>query len=210
MGLLSPAALATPLLLVLPAGAVGAGLLAVAKIRTSGGALSGSGLARWGMALGLACAVATVVRGPVRDALLRRQMAAVASQWLNLLAQERIEDATHLMGGAALQALGPPESPPGAEPPSAAQSHQVALANLRNDKLTQRLIEFAVPLRVAAEPVPGEDPVFEGPRVLLVSHFTIRPAEGDQSLRAELRLARSEFYEADGRPWRVEFWRLLD
>ncbi len=210
LGLLSPAALIAPLLLIVPAAAFGAGALALAKIRNSDGALSGAALARWGIALSLACAVAAVVRVPVRDALLRRQMASAASQWFTLLAEQRIEDSIKLLGGSATQSLGPPPPAPGADPPSAEETHATVLDNMRKDKLAQLLSELDTPLRIVAEPVPGESPTFDGGRTFLLSHFTVRAPEGDASLRVEVRMARSEFYEADGRPWRVESWRPLD
>jgi hypothetical protein len=210
LGLASPAALIAPILLIVPAAAIGAGLLALAKIRNSDGVLSGAAFARWGIALGLACAAAALVRGPVRDALLRRQMASAASQWFTLLAGQQIEESLQLLGGAATQSLGPPAPAPGNDPPSAEETRAVVLQNMRNDQLASRLAELGTPLRVAAEAVPGEEPTYDAGRTYLLSHFDLRSADGDKSLRAEVRMARSEFYEADGRPWRVESWRPLD
>jgi hypothetical protein len=210
LGLISPAALIAPLLLIVPAAAIGAGLLALAKIRHSDGALSGTALARWGIALALACAVAAMVRGPVRDALLRRQMVSAAGEWFTLLAEQRVEQAVELLGGAAMQSLGPPPPTPGSEPPSAEETQAIVLDNMRNDKLTRLLSELDTPLRIVEEPVPGESPTFDGARTFLLSHFTVRPAEGAKTLRVEVRMARSEIYEADGRPWRVQTWRPLD
>lgn len=210
LGLASPAALIAPILLIVPAAAVGAGLLALSKIRNSDDALSGAALARWGIALGLACAAAALVRGPVRDALLRRQMASAASQWFTLLAGQQIEESLQLLGGAATQSLGPPPPTPGSDPPTAEETRAIILQTMRNDKVARRLAELGTPLRVAAEAVPGEDPTYDGGRTFLLSHFDVRSAAGNQSLRIEVRMARSEFYEADGRPWRVESWRPLD
>jgi hypothetical protein len=210
LGLVSPAALIAPILMIVPAAAVGAGLLALSKIRNSDGALSGAALARWGIALGLACVTAALVRGPVRDALLRRQMASAASQWLTLLAGQKIEESLQLLGGAATQSLGPPAPAPGNDPPSAEETRAIVLQNMRNDQLARRLAELGTPLRIAAEAVPGEEPTYDSGRTFLLSHFDVRSAGGDPSLRVEVRMARSEFYEADGRPWRVESWRPLD
>src|SRR5262245_1533974 len=92
-GLASPAALASPLLVILPVAAILLALLALTKIRTSGGALTGEPVAQIGLALGVASFVAVAVRGPVRNALLRSQARAAARDWLTLMADGRRVDA---------------------------------------------------------------------------------------------------------------------
>src|SRR3712207_6324975 len=93
LGALSPAALAAPLLLVVPVAAVGAGLLALAKIQAADGGLTGTRLARWGMGLGLACIAATLVRAPVRDAMMRQQTMELTRHWITLLAEGNADEA---------------------------------------------------------------------------------------------------------------------
>lgn len=209
LGLLSPAALAAPLLLVIPAAAIGVGVLALAKIRASDGALTGVGVARWGIAVAVACALAPLVRDPLRNALMERQTTEVARQWLTMLAEGRVEDCRALLSGQAIGSLAPHADKPGAEPPAPEVVETIVLDKLRSDALSRRLAEFQTPLTVDTDPTNDATPVFDGARTMATGVFVVRPAGDGDSCRVQLNFIRAEFYENEGRPWRIERWTLL-
>jgi hypothetical protein len=209
LGLLSPAALAAPLLLVIPAAAIGVGALALAKIRASDGALTGVIVARWGIALAVACALAPLVRDPLRNALMERQTTEVARQWLTMLAEGRVEDCRALLSGQAIGSLAPHADKPGAEPPAPEVVATIVLDKLRNETLSQRLAGFKTPLIVEADPANDASPVFDGARTMTTGIYTVRPAGDGESCRVQLNFVRAAFYENEGRPWRIERWSLL-
>jgi hypothetical protein len=210
IGLASPAALVYPPLLVVPAAAAFVGLLALGKIRRSGGALAGERLARLGIALGLAAMAATFVRAPVRDALMRRQARAAAGEWFEHLAARQFDDALDLSSGTVLQSLSPKPPSPTAKQPSPEEVFTIRREKLADDDLARRLADSKPPLSVTAVPAEGEWPTFDGPRTLLTEDFTIRPDDGAEPFHVQVRLVRAKFYEDDGRPWRVDYWKLLD
>jgi hypothetical protein len=209
LGLASPAALATPLLVIVPVAAILAALLAFAKIRTSAGGLTGASLARWGLALGVACLAATIVRAPVRDALMHRQASQAGREWLDLVAAGRRRDALLIMSGTALSALAPPPASPEAPPPKPEDVEAIMLEKLRANKTAQRLAELKPPLAIAATPAVGDWPAFDGKRTLMMEDYTISSASGE-TCRVQVRLARTVEQEATGTPWRVDSWQLQD
>jgi len=211
LGLASPVALAAPLLLVVPVGAALFGLLALAKIRNSDGALTGERLARWSIALAFAAIAATFVRAPVRDALLRRQARAAAADWLELMAAQRYDDARLLLSAQALQAMTPKKAPSIEEPPKPEDFNTIIREKLRADKVARQLAELKLPLSISATPAAGDWPAFDPPRTLLAEDFTIRSADENAApLRLQLRLVNASFYEDDGRPWRVDHWQVIE
>jgi hypothetical protein len=212
LGLASPVALVTPLMVIVPVAAVLFGLLALVKIRSSAGALAGDGLARWGIALALAAIAASLVRAPVRDALLRKQARVAAGDWLELMAAQRYDDARLLLSSQALQAMAPKKAPSleGAEEPEAEDFLTIIREKLRADKVARQLAEFKRPMSISAVPAAGNWPLFEPPRTILTEDFTVRSAgEGAEPLLLQIRLVRARFYEEDGRPWRVDHWQLI-
>lgn len=209
LGLASFAALATPLLIIVPVAAILAALLAFAKIRTAGGGLTGTGLARWGLALGIACLAATIVRAPVRDALMHRQASQVGRQWLDLIAEGRRRDALLIMSGTALSALAPPPASPEAPPPKPEDVEALMLENLRINKTAERLAALKRPLSIAVTPAGGEWPAFDGKRTLMMEDYDVTSASGE-SCRVQVRLARTAEQEATGTPWRVDSWAIQD
>ncbi len=210
LGLLSPAALATPMLLVVPAAAAGVALLALTKIRASDGTLTGAGLARCGLAIALASAVAPLIRDPIRDALMHRQTAEVARSWLTLLAEDRTSDSRVLLSGQALSSLGPGQPKPGEQPPAAEVVETVTLENLRNDKLARRLSGFKTPLTVTVESGSLSPPMFDGGRTMTAGVFVVAPAGAGESCRVQLNFVRAAYFESEGRPWRIDRWSLVD
>lgn len=209
IGLVSPAALIYPPLLAIPAAAAFFGGLALGKIRRSGGALTGERLALWSIALGLAALAATLVRAPVRDALMRRQTRAVASEWLEHLAGGEWNEALDQSSGSVLQSLSPKPAQGPADQLSAEELITIRREKLADEDLSRRLAEFKPPLTISAKPAPGDWPLFEGARTLLAEDYTIGSEAGDaKPVHVQIRLVRAKFYEDDGRPWRVDFWQL--
>jgi hypothetical protein len=210
LALASPAALAAPVFLCIPLAAALVALLALTKIRDADGALTGARMARWSVAIALACVAATLVRGPVRDALMRRQARAVGQQWLTYIAEGRVSEALDLMTLSAVQALGPKPVSPDAEPPKPEDVRTIALEKLRTDKVALRLAEAEAPLRFQATPAPGDWPVFEAGRILRMEDFTASSDQGGRAVRVQVRFARTKYYEDEGQPWRVDTWQVID
>jgi hypothetical protein len=208
LSLLSPLALATPLMMAAPAAAIGLAILALAKIRASDGALTGVKIARWAIAIALACSVATFVRGPVRNMLMRRQTAEVARVWLTQLAEGQIVEARTLLSGQADHSLGPPSGGPDSPPPQPEAVTAVVLERLGNEPLTGALAAMKRPLSVSLDPSTAEPPVFDGARTLLAGTYVVTPAGDGAPLRVQLTFVRAAFYETEGRPWRIERWSI--
>ena len=210
LGLLSPTALVTPLLLVVPASAAGAALLALAKIRSSDRAQTGARMAQWGLALAVVFGVATFVRDPVRAALMRRQTATLARDWLTLLAEGRIDDSLRLVGSRAIQSLGPPQGDPSAEPPKAEDVMVIVRSKMQSDSVAERVAKLKPPLVVTELPGSSSAPIADGTRIMLSQDFLVRGDQSSQSCRVQLQFTRLPAYEAEGRPWRIDSWQLLE
>jgi hypothetical protein len=199
LGLASPLALVGPLFFFIPLAAVGMALLALGKIRQSEGALTGTTLARLAIGLALAFTAAALVRGSVRDGLLKRQAAETGRRWLGLLADGRIEAAKSLLSADGTRGLLPPPSPSMDEPPRAQEEQEeLILERLRNDALTRSLAGKEVSL----EGVAGL--TFDGPKTIAGSSYLI--GEPSAGRRVQLQLVRLKFYEQEGEPWRIDRW----
>jgi hypothetical protein len=210
LGLLSPVALIHPLLMIVPVATAGTALLALGKIRSSDGALTGARVARWGLALAVICGAATLVRTPVRDALIHRQTISVARDWLTAIAKGRIDDSLRLLGSRGIQSLGPPPGDPGADPPKMEDALAIARANMQAAPITKYLAGLELPLTVAVSPQGHGAPVEDGTRILVGEEYSVAGAGGVKPRRVQLQFTRSAAYEAEGRPWRVDSWTLVD
>ncbi|MCC6492103.1 MAG: hypothetical protein IT424_03675 [Pirellulales bacterium] len=203
LGLSSLVAFVGPAFFLAPAAAIGVALLALGKIRRSGGALTGEGLARLGLALALACMAGALVRGSVRDALMQRQAVETARQWLDLLASGRMKDARELLSADGASALLPPRQ---MGPPSTdeAAAEAIILDKLRSEPVTHAASEAkgAISLDEATEPI------FDGGRAVVGTTFTLGGATGDAHRHVTLQLSRIARYELEGRPWRIDRWNL--
>ena len=204
-GLASPAALIAPVLMVVPAAAVGAALLAERGIRTSGGVLAGVALARCGLALALASVGAAVVRGPVRDELLHRQAMPAAERWFSLLAEGRDEEAFSLLSGQGASMLYPAREP-GQPPTPAEEAKTMALEHLRNDPVARCLRGKQAPLVVRLAQ-PAGTPLLEGGRARIDADFTVSDGGEGEPCRIHVQCVRS-FYGTAEQPWRIERWSL--
>ena len=209
LGVLSPAALIHPFLMIIPVAAAGAALIALGKIRASDGALTGARVARCGLALSVICGAATLVRTPVRDALIHRQTTAVAEDWMTAIAKGRIDDSFRLLGSRGIQSLGPPPGDPGAEPPKMEDVLVIARANMQAAPITKYLAGLKLPLTVAVTPQGRGAPVEDGLRLIVGEEYSVAGAGDAEPRRVQLQFTRSPAYEAEGQPWRVESWTLV-
>jgi hypothetical protein len=209
LGLISPAALIHPMLMIVPLAAAGAALLALGKIRASGGVLTGARVAQWGLALGIVFGAASIVRTPVRDALIHRQTTAVAQDWLTAIAKGRIDDSFRLLGSRGMQSLGPPQGDPAAEPPKMEDVLILARANMQAAPVAKYLAGLKLPLTVTVTPDGHGTPVEDGTRILVGEEYAVAGA-GDEAPRlVQLHFVRSPLYEGEGRPWRIDSWTLV-
>jgi hypothetical protein len=209
LGLLSPVALVAPVFLVVPAAAVGAGVLALTKIRASDNALTGARLARCGVALAVACTIAAGVRAPVRDSMLRSQAAAQAGQWLTMLAENRVKDAQQYLGSGATSSLGPPPTESGQPPPDPSAAEQIIFERLRDNPLTKQLAGLKPPLTLRAVAGTNVGPIFEGRRTIVGADYAVSSSDEAAGLNVQMRLVRTPAQEAEGRPWRIDHWDIL-
>jgi hypothetical protein len=199
MGLASLTAFVGPAFFVFPVAAVGIGLLALARIRDSDGALTGAGLARRGMALAIAFTVAAVVRNDVRDRLLERQASEAARQWVELLSEGRIDDAREWLSSDGAGSLAPSQM--SETPPPPGQRESIVLEKLRGDDLTHAASGKPVSVDSSGEPT------YEGPRIVVNSTLVIGDPAGDHR-HALVQMSRYPAYERTVSPWHVDRWSL--
>jgi len=105
LGVLSPIAFFSPLLVVVPGFALAVAIAALARIKSSEGGLLGTRLAYCGLALAIVFGVAAITRTQVRVEILRRQANETAERWLSMLANGRAEEALGLMTSSAISKL---------------------------------------------------------------------------------------------------------
>jgi hypothetical protein len=210
LGLLSVGSLATSALLVVPVAAVGVGCLALSRIRTSDGALTGARLAQWGIALAVCLAVTTLVRDPVRNALMRRQTGAVADKWLSLVAEGRLSDSLKLLDTSAIQGLSHIDPHDGTKAPSPDEVRAKAIEHLGEDELAKRLASIKPPLRMSEGESDAAQPLFDGARTLIGGQRIVESSAEGPALRVNFSFVRLPFYESEGRPWRIERWKVVD
>jgi hypothetical protein len=205
LGAASPAVLASPLLVIVPAAAIGTALLAERGIRRSAGGLAGAALARWGLALAAASLGAAAVRGPVRDELLRRQMEPAVERWLTLIAEDRAEEALSLVSGQGMMMMMPAREP-GRDPLPEEEARTIALEHFRGDEAIRCVRQRKPPLTVqwdAAAAVPQ----FDGSRVTLAGDFAVSDGSNGPPCRLHVQCVRS-FYGSGEQPWRIDRWQL--
>jgi hypothetical protein len=201
LGLASPLAFIGPLFFLVPAAAVGTALLALSKIGRSGGALSGSSLARVAIGLALSCVAASMVRDSVRDSLLKRQATEAAQRWIGLLADGRIEAAAALLTGDGMGMLVPPPEP-GQEPMPREDAQMLLQTNLGTQVLTQALTGQAEPGVFEG----ASEPIYDGAKTIVQVNFGVEDPPSGGHRHVQLQLVRARYYEAEGEPWRVDRW----
>jgi hypothetical protein len=197
-GLASLIALLAPLMVVIPIAGVLVALFALVRIGRSEGALTGRSLALVGLALAIACGIASPLRVQVRDSLYSSQANEAGRRWLDAVANNEIAAAFEQTTGNAKGNLMGPPSASGEPPKYDADASQI---NLGNDPLVTKLREETThgELKFAtnALTVDTSGPV---PRAAI----TYQTTEPDDSLTMVLTLMRST--TANG--WLVDSWRL--
>jgi hypothetical protein len=201
LGLASIVALLAPLFVVVPIAGMLVSLLALLRINTSDGALSGAKLAYAALILCVVCAVASPLRVRVRDALYKGQADGSAREWLQLVAENETQQSlNHLTGNARMMLMGPP-SPEGPPPVVDPQSQAIKLAL---DPLVTKLQEEAKhgQLEFATHEL-SCDSEGTAPRVAAL-YQTVKP---DDSLTMRLVLMRS-VSPGRGGEWLIDSWHL--
>jgi hypothetical protein len=203
LGLCSPAALANPLLMAVPAAAVGVALIALANIRRAGGTLAGERIARVGLAIGAFLIGVAVVRPPVRSALFLRQADAAAKSWVQLLAAGDFEAAEAALSGEGKQMLMPQR-----RPGSAAIPDDVVAATIRTGLTNHQLTREVEGRQESLTLTPtGEDmtPVIEGPVTRLTRYYVL---EGAKSNPAYLQINMRRVMGVPGlsSTWHIDRW----
>lgn len=211
LGLLSPVCLAAPFLFIVPAAAAGTALLALAAIRRAEGRLSGAALARIGLALALASTAAALVRAPVRDRLLQKQLAAVGQEWVDRVAARRWSDSLSLLTAQALYSLGP-ELRPTDPQPSIDNARAAAIESLQDEQVAASLAS-AGPWRLRQVGELG-GVSYDGGVVRASAVYDLMPADdaNDEPFPQQLllRFLRAGTFETEGAPWRIESWRFVE
>jgi hypothetical protein len=201
LGLASPLAFIGPLFFLVPAAAVGMALVALGKIGRSGGALSGSTLARISIGLALGCVVASMVRDSVRDSLMQRQAIEAAETWMGLLADGRIKEAAEMLSGDGAGML-LPQPEPGAQRMAPEDTEELLHTNLGSQVLTRALAGQTNPgVFESATP-----PVYDGPKTIVQVNFGVDDPEAGGHRHVQLQMVRAKYYETQGKPWRVDRW----
>ncbi|QDT75292.1 hypothetical protein [Lacipirellula limnantheis] len=206
LGIASVAALIGPLLFLIPAAAIGAALIALGKIRESDGALSGAGLARTGLALAVGCLVAALVRGEVRDRLLKDQAGAAAERWLELMTSGEIDDSRALLTGDAAGQL-VPRGEPGTAPRPVEELERIARERLEQDPLVRDFASVEDP-QIEVETV--SEPVFDAGRTIISAKLFLADQATGSHRHVQMHMSRNKFYESEGEPWRVDRWEASD
>lgn len=207
LGLLSPLAFFSSLLVVVPLLALAVALWALAKIKGSEGGLQGTRLAYCGLALAIVFGVASVTRAQVRVELLRRQANETAERWLSLLARGRAEEVLTLMTGTAISKL----STSGEEgPPVPIATVPIFEAELRSAQLLRDPLAIALmEMRQRDQetlPQSKGNLVYDSPQPRAVLYFQFPNPESEDSLFL-LSLVKTGRSPA---VWLVESWKTED
>lgn len=206
LGVASPLALAAPFLLLIPAAAIAATFLALGQIKRSEGRLAGAGAAYFGFALALIAVATTVVRGPVRAALIQRQADAAAQAWAEKVAAGQFDEAAKLMTAGVVGSFAPKREPGTPAPPDE-QLRQFFLEGMAADKVIAA-IGAAQPPRLTRVGGSGE-PLFERGAVRLATRYALgqqTSAAKTPAKQVDIFMLRIPAYELEGSTWRVERW----
>jgi hypothetical protein len=198
LGIASLIALLAPLMVVIPIAGIVVALFALVGINRSEGAKSGRTLAVIGLALAIACGVASPLRVKVRDSLYSSQANQAGRDWLRAVSQNEIVAALNETTGNAKGNLMGPPSPDG-QPPK--YDPQTSIVNFGNEALVTKLrAEAAVGELEFVTKALSCDATNVVPRVA-ATYQTVEPAE---ALTMTLVLVRSP----TAGQWLVDSWRL--
>lgn len=211
LGICSPAALTTPVLLAVPALGIGAGLLALRAIDQSAGGLAGRGLARAGIALSGLLLAAAIVRDPVRDRLMDQQADAAVRRWVELLASGKFGDARGVLSSGSVNSM-LLEREPGSKPMPVEQIAEIVAKRLEHDPLTALAAQAAESKgTLRLEPV-GESlpPEFTGPMTAIARTYRVISGSHAPEKYAQFSLRRVDGGTPPYDDWLIERWVLLD
>ncbi|BBO35358.1 hypothetical protein [Lacipirellula parvula] len=201
LGVASLLAFIGPLFYLVPIAAVGVALIALGKISRSDGVLSGARLARLGIAVATVCLVASLVRGGVRDRMLKDQAGATSLRWLQMMTAGDVDSARELLTNDAAGSLVHRE--PGGQQPPVEELERMIRERLQADSLVKDFAGVKNPLiKVTAAGEPVSD---AGRTIVRVEAVMGDPATGSHR-HVHLQLVRNSFYETQGEPWRIDPW----
>jgi hypothetical protein len=205
LGLASATVMIGPFFLVVAGAAVGTALLALARIRSSEGSLTGSLPALAGLALAVAFSVAATVRLEVRNAYYRQQIDAVAQRFVDLLADQQYEPAIAQLTARAAGRLRP-QTGRGQPAPPDDQVLAYAISELRDNPLAQALAHGR---RIELEFEQFENlPEEERGSIMTAARYRMRDEGRLLPERLVVQFLRTPGFEAEGTPWRVDDWGL--
>lgn len=205
LGLLSIAAFAAPLLLIVPLAACCVAFAALVAIGRSADRLAGRRLAYAGLFLAIACGVGAVVRIEFRTRLLQDQASEAVEAWVDLLADRQWEAAVARLSGRGKGTLHPPTSP-GEPPPPMAEVREHMTREMESTPLAERLADAQSPLQVRFVK-PLSPPIYRGRNVTLQNLYEVRAAESDaEPFRMTVQLTRAPTFEEDGLSVRIDDW----
>jgi hypothetical protein len=205
LGMASVLAFVTPSLIVVPLTAMAIAALAMVKIHSSAGALTGQWLARAGFFLAILFAVAASSRVALRDHLSIEYAEAAAGQWLSAVSTGKMEEALELMTPSGLMKLRLPPADRDAPPPPF--DPIVAVDILQHDPLRQALEPASDASEITFHLAEGT--FLASPReTQVVCRFG---ASGTQAENVEFQLVIKRVNGPNGDlVWLVDSWMLLD
>ena len=202
LGIASLLAFIGPLFYLVPIAAAGVALVALGKISASEGTLSGARLAQLGIAVATVCLVASLVRGGVRDRMLKDQASETALRWLQMMAAGDVDSARALVTNDAAGQYVPRPEPNAPQPPNE-EIERMIREGLQKDPLAKDFADVKQPLiKLQAVGQPMSD---GGRTVVGVEVVMGDPATGSHR-HVTVSLSRNKHYEAQGEPWRIDRW----
>jgi len=205
LGLLSPIAFFSPLLVVVPGFALAVALWALARIKGSEGRLLGTRIAYCGLVLAIVFGVASVTRTQIRSEILRRQANEAAERWLSMLAHGQAEEALGLMTRTAISKLSTPDEDGGPVPVATVPIFE---AELRKAQLLRDPLAVALSLMDQSSKGPlfqsVGNQVHDSPKPRAVFYFQFPNHQDSFFLLSLVKTGRSPAV------WLVEAWETED
>jgi hypothetical protein len=170
-GLAAPVAYAFPVLLAIPLFGVAVSLIALRRIDTSDGALTGRGAAMIGLVLCVASVSATLGYAQMSRFLHVRQAEAFGRQWITLVCSGRLEQAFKLTVTGSR-----PEPPP---QPGAPKPKETPFESFTGNAVIQQLSRAGAGAEVRLAETTSYDRM-PGRQCYVTQRFTVTPAGGSR------------------------------
>jgi hypothetical protein len=167
-GLAAPVAYAFPVLLAIPLFGIAVSLLALRRIDTSDGALTGRGAAITGLVLCVASVCATLGYAQMSRFLHVRQAEAFGRQWITLVSSGQLDQAFKLTVTGSR-----PEPPP---TPGAPVPKETPFETFTSNAVIQRLADAGAGAEVHLAETTSYDRM-PGRQCYVTQRFTVTPAE---------------------------------